>query len=95
MSPSNDDRRNDAYGWIDSIAPDLLRASRELVEAGEASRVSDESVANILMAAIRFYVANFANAFRLPFRRPLRSIARSIAPPPARRSEAGGPLRAS
>jgi hypothetical protein len=52
-----DDRKNDQYGWIDSIAPDLLRASRELVERGEASRVSDEAVAQMLTAAIRLYVA--------------------------------------
>jgi hypothetical protein len=51
------DRQNDRYGWIDSIAPDLLRASRELVEQGEAARVSDEAVAQILTAAIRLYVA--------------------------------------
>jgi len=61
MSTSEQDRigerRNDSYGWIDSIAPDLLRASRELVEKGEASRVSDEAVAQILTAAIRLYVA--------------------------------------
>jgi hypothetical protein len=53
----NDDRKNDRYSWIDSIAPDLLRASRELVEQGEASRVSDEAVAQMLTAAIRLYVA--------------------------------------
>ena len=52
-----DDRKNDQYGWIDSIAPDLLRASRELVERGEASRVSDEAVAQMLTAAVRLYVA--------------------------------------
>ncbi len=57
MSESDADRRNDQYGWIDSLAPDLLRASRELVESGEAYRVSDESVAQILTAAIRLYVA--------------------------------------
>jgi hypothetical protein len=57
MSASEPDRKNDRYGWIDSIAPDLLRASRELVEGGEASRVSDEAVAQILTAAIRLYVA--------------------------------------
>jgi hypothetical protein len=50
-------RRNDPYGWIDAIAPDLLQASRELVEKGEAARVSDEAVAQILTAAIRLYVA--------------------------------------
>src|ERR1700742_3258774 len=57
MSAPEPERRNDQYGWIDSIAPDLLRASRELVEKGEASRVSDEAVAQILTAAIRLYVA--------------------------------------
>jgi hypothetical protein len=52
-----DDRPNDAFGWIDRMAPDLLRASRELVETSQASRVSDEAVAQILTAAIRLYVA--------------------------------------
>jgi hypothetical protein len=51
------DRKNDQYGWIDDIAPELLRASRELVESNEANRVSDEAVAQILTAAIRLYVA--------------------------------------
>src|SRR5258705_8929442 len=57
MSAPDRDRRNDLYGWIDSAAPELLRASRELVEKGEASRVSDEAVAQLLTAAIRLYVA--------------------------------------
>jgi hypothetical protein len=48
---------NDAYGWIDRMAGDLLRSSRELVETNQASRVSDEAVAQILTAAIRLYVA--------------------------------------
>jgi len=48
---------NDAYGWIDRMAGDLLRDSRELVETNQASRVSDEAVAQILTAAIRLYVA--------------------------------------
>lgn len=51
------DRSNDAFGWIDRMAPELLRASRELVEGNEASRVSDAAVAQILTAAIRLYVA--------------------------------------
>src|SRR6202051_3400913 len=51
------DRKNDRYGWIDAAAPELLRASRELVDNNEASRVSDEAVAQILTAAIRLYVA--------------------------------------
>src|SRR5215470_7921483 len=55
--PASDIRRNDPYGWIDTMAGDLLRASRELVESNEAYRVSDEAVAQILTAAIRLYVA--------------------------------------
>lgn len=51
------DRENDPHGWIDRMAPELLRASRELIEHGEAARVSDEAVAQILTAAIRLYVA--------------------------------------
>ena len=51
------DRNNDPYGWIDRAGPELLRASRELVERNEACRVSDEAVAQILTAAIRLYVA--------------------------------------
>jgi hypothetical protein len=57
MSEPERDRINDTYGWIDRMAPDLLRASRELVESNEAARVSDEAVAQILTAAIRLYVA--------------------------------------
>ncbi len=51
------DRKNDLYGWIDTMAPELLRASRELVENNEAYRVSDQAVAQMLTAAIRLYVA--------------------------------------
>jgi hypothetical protein len=54
---NGDAGNNDIYGWIDRMAPDLLRASRELVENNEAARVSDEAVAQILTAAIRLYVA--------------------------------------
>jgi hypothetical protein len=62
MSAPDRDRKsdagaNDAYGWIDRMAGDLLSASRELVESNQASRVSDEAVAQILTAAIRLYVA--------------------------------------
>lgn len=49
--------RNDPYGWIDEAASRLLHQSRLMVEAGEASRVSDEAVAQLLTAAIRLYVA--------------------------------------
>src|ERR1700744_4774653 len=54
---ASESRRNDPYGWIEAMAPDLLRSSRELVEGNEAYRVSDEAVAQILTAAIRLYVA--------------------------------------
>jgi hypothetical protein len=57
MSVSKMDLRNDQYAWIDEAAPQLLKASRELVENGEASRVSDQAVAQFMTAAIRLYVA--------------------------------------
>jgi hypothetical protein len=49
--------RNDAYGWIDAAAKDLLQCSRELVERGEAARVSDDAVAQLFTAAVRLYYA--------------------------------------
>jgi hypothetical protein len=57
MSSFDPDRRNDRYGWVDGTARDILRVSAELVHTGEASRVSDEAVAQLLTAAIRLYVA--------------------------------------
>jgi hypothetical protein len=57
MSAPADRRPNDEYAWIDPAAASLLAASRELVERGEASRVSDEAVAQLMTAAIRLYVA--------------------------------------
>ena len=57
MSSSETPLRNDPYGWIDPAAADLLKASRELVEKGQAARVSDEAVAQLLTAAIRLYFA--------------------------------------
>jgi hypothetical protein len=57
MSLPDDSRRNDDYAWIDATAAKLLDASRDLMQRGEASRVSDEAVAQIMTAAIRLYVA--------------------------------------
>src|ERR1700735_2175134 len=57
MSRPDDPRRNDEYAWIDEAAPKLLAAARDLIERGEARRVSDEAVAQIMNAAIRLYVA--------------------------------------
>ena len=48
---------NDEYAWIDRAAADLHRSAKELVEKGEASRVSDEAVAQIITAAVRLYYA--------------------------------------
>jgi hypothetical protein len=50
-------RANDAYAWIDRYAADLHRSAKELVANGEASRVSDEAVAQIITAAVRLYYA--------------------------------------
>jgi hypothetical protein len=57
MFASDGNRRNDPYAWIDEVGPQLLSASRELVENNDAARVSDEAVAQIMTAAIRLYVA--------------------------------------
>ena len=51
------ERANDAYGWIDQYAADLHRSAKELVEKGEAARVSDEAIAQIITAAVRLYYA--------------------------------------
>ena len=50
-------RANDEYGWIDRCAADLHRSAKELVEKGEAARVSDEALAQIITAAVRLYYA--------------------------------------
>ncbi len=50
-------RRNDPYAWVDEYAANLHEAAKELVEKGEASRVSDEAVAQIITAAVRLYYA--------------------------------------
>jgi hypothetical protein len=50
-------RPNDEYGWIDGYAGDLHKAAKELVAKGEASRVSDEAIAQIITAAVRLYYA--------------------------------------
>jgi hypothetical protein len=46
---------NDEYAWIDRYAADLHQAARTLARNGEAARVSDEAVAQLLTAAIRLY----------------------------------------
>ena len=61
MSPSDHRppaaRANDEYGWIDRYAADLHRSAKELVTKGEAARVSDEALAQIITAAVRLYYA--------------------------------------
>jgi hypothetical protein len=48
---------NDEHAWIDPFAERLDAAARELVEAGEASRVSERAIQQIMTAALRLYVA--------------------------------------
>jgi len=55
MSPSEPERPNDEYAWIDRYAADLHAAVRELGPRGDANRVSDESVAQLFTAAVRLY----------------------------------------
>lgn len=50
-------RANDEYAWIDSYAADLHKTAKELVSKGEAARVSDEAIAQIITAAVRLYYA--------------------------------------
>jgi hypothetical protein len=57
MSSSEPMRRNDPYGWVEDFARDLHTAAKDLVAKGEAARVSDEAVAQLMTAAIRLYVA--------------------------------------
>jgi hypothetical protein len=57
MSSSEPALPNDPYAWIDRFAADLHAAARALASGGEAARVSDEAVAQLLTAAIRLYVA--------------------------------------
>lgn len=57
MSSFEEDRKNDPYGWIDPYAAELHKAAKELVTDGQASRVSDEALAQILTAAVRLYYA--------------------------------------
>ncbi len=57
MLNPNDPRRNDEYAWIDEAAARLLASSRDLVGKGEASRISDEAVAQLMTAAVRLYYA--------------------------------------
>ena len=54
---AKDQRVNDEYGWIDRYAADLHRSAKALVANGEAARVSDEAVAQLLTAAVRLYYA--------------------------------------
>jgi hypothetical protein len=54
---SSETLRNDQSAWIGDMAPALHEAARALIDQGEAARVSDEAVAEILTAALRLYVA--------------------------------------
>ena len=57
---------NDPYAWIDGFAADLHKTAKELVVNGEAARVSDEALAQILTAAVRLYYAKAEGEERSP-----------------------------
>lgn len=57
MSSSDPLLRNDRHAWLDGAAAEILSASRNLVTAGEAGRVSDQAVAELMTAAMRLYFA--------------------------------------
>jgi len=58
MSTSaSETRRNDATAWVEPAAAELLRLANDLARAGEAGRISDAAVAQLMTAAIRLYVA--------------------------------------
>ena len=62
----DDLRRNDELAWVDTFAADLHRTAKELVVKGEAARVSDEALAQILTAAVRLYYAKAEGEGRSP-----------------------------
>ena len=49
--------RNDELAWVDTFAADLHKTAKELVVKGEAARVSDEALSQIITAAVRLYYA--------------------------------------
>ncbi len=59
-------RRNDPLGWVDPFADDLHRLAKELVENGEANRISDEALAKIMTASVRLYYAKAEGEGRTP-----------------------------
>jgi hypothetical protein len=62
----SDERRNDPLGWIDDFAADLHSTAKDLVVKGEAGRVSDEALAQIMTAAVRLYYAKAEGEGRTP-----------------------------
>ena len=58
--------RNDDLAWVDTFAADLHKTAKELVVKGEAARVSDEALAQILTAAVRLYYAKAEGEGRTP-----------------------------
>ena len=58
--------RNDELAWVDTFAADLHKTAKELVVKGEAARVSDEALAQILTAAVRLYYAKAEGEGRTP-----------------------------
>ena len=56
-APASEPPPNDPHAWIDPFAERLDEAARELIENGEASRVSERAIQQMMTAALRLYVA--------------------------------------
>ena len=52
-----DDRDNDPFALVERAADILWERSQDALEQGEESRISDESVAKIMTAAVKLYAA--------------------------------------
>lgn len=48
---------NDPHAWIEPFAERLEAASRELIENGEAARVSERAIQQMMTSVLRLYVA--------------------------------------
>jgi hypothetical protein len=61
----SDARENDPYAVIEREASTIYERAREAVEKGEADRVSDAAVVDLMSAAVKLYAAKAGrDAFR-------------------------------
>ena len=59
-------RRNDPYAGVDTVADDVWALARQAVAAGDEDRISDEAVAKLLTAAVKLYAAKADRGARSP-----------------------------